>query len=69
MNKVNILPSRIDSINTSLTIALYPGTNLIDFYCQNQEPSAPAGLIFYVKRSTNGQLLCQSDGSVKCRFV
>ena len=46
INYVNILPSRIDSTATTLNLTLFPGTNLIDFYCQNMEGSAYAGLIF-----------------------
>ena len=71
VNKVNVLSSLVNSINTSLTITLYPGTNLIDFYCQNQEASGPSGLIYFVKRIINNSnvLLCQSDDSVKWRIV
>ena len=71
VNKVNVLPSLVNSINTSLTITLYPGTNLIDFYCQNQEASGYSGLIYFVKRIINSSnvLLFQSDDSVKWRIV
>ena len=69
VNNINILLSRIDSTVTTLNIILYPGTNLIDVYCQNMEPSGYAGLIFYVKHNTTVQMLCQSNGSIKYRKV
>ena len=51
----------------TINITLLPGTNLIDFYCQNV--NGPASLIFYVKKNTTGELLCQSDASLMYRQV
>ena len=69
LTNINILPSRVSGWTTSLNITLFPGTNLIDLYCQNQESNSWAGLIFYVKHNTTGALLCQSGATVKWRIV
>ena len=69
INNINILSSQINSSQTTLNLTLFPGTNLIDIYCQNHFASNPAGLIFYVIHKTTGQLLCKSDASVKLRMV
>ena len=76
INNVNIVNLNVynwPNTNT-LSITLLPGTNIIDFHCNNMALSTTGGggaggLIFYVKDSTTNAKLCQSDANVKCRLL
>ena len=75
VNNINVIvpSSTYNNNNSAVTVALYPGTNLIDFYCKNlHTPGAspnPSGIIYLVKNTTTNTLLFQSDGTTKFRHI